>query len=66
MLGDRTQIFLDSCPKPLPKKNVKNICSFTGGPVVKNPPASAGDMGSIPGPGRFHMHEAAKSVCQNY
>ena len=28
---------------------------FPGGPVVKNLPASAGDMGSIPGPGRFHM-----------
>ena len=23
--------------------------------MVKNPPAKAGDMGSIPGPGRFHM-----------
>ena len=23
--------------------------------MVKNPPVSAGDMGSIPGPGRFHM-----------
>ena len=28
---------------------------FLGGPVVKNLPASAGDMSSIPGPGRFHM-----------
>ena len=28
---------------------------FPGGPVVKNPPSNAGDMGSIPGPGRFHM-----------
>ena len=28
---------------------------FPGGAVVKNPPASAGDTGSIPGPGRFHM-----------
>ena len=28
---------------------------FPGGPVVKNLPASAGDMGSIPGPGRSHM-----------
>ena len=27
---------------------------FFGGLVVKNPPANAGDMGSIPGPGRFH------------
>ena len=26
-----------------------------GGVVDKNPPASAGDLGSIPGPGRFHM-----------
>ena len=28
---------------------------FPGGAVVKNLPASAGEMGSIPGPGRFHM-----------
>ena len=28
---------------------------FPGGPLVKNPPANAGSMGSIPGPGRFHM-----------
>ena len=28
---------------------------FSGGPVVKNPLASAGDTGSIPGPGRSHM-----------
>ena len=27
---------------------------FPAGPVVKNPPANAGDMGSIPGPGRCH------------
>ena len=26
-----------------------------GGPVVKNPPANAGDMGSIPVLGRFHV-----------
>ena len=26
-----------------------------GGPVVENPPASAGDAGSIPGPGRFSL-----------
>ena len=25
---------------------------FPGGSVVKNPPANAGDMGLIPGPGR--------------
>ena len=27
---------------------------FPGGAVVKNPPASAGDMGSSRGPGRSH------------
>ena len=31
------------------------ILGFPGGSVVKNPPANAGDMGSIPGPGRSHM-----------
>jgi len=28
---------------------------LSGGPVVKNLPANAGDMGSMPGLGRFHM-----------
>ena len=28
---------------------------FPGGSVVKNPPANAGDPGSIPGPGRAHV-----------
>ena len=28
---------------------------FPGGAVVKNPPASAVDTGSIPRPGRSHM-----------
>ena len=28
---------------------------FPGGAVVENPPASAGDTGSTPGPGRSHM-----------
>ena len=28
---------------------------FPGGSVVKNPPANAGDPGSIPGPGGSHM-----------
>ena len=31
------------------------IQDFPGGAVDKNPPANAGDMGSIPGAGRFHM-----------
>ena len=28
---------------------------FPGGSVVRTPPANAGDMGSIPGPGGSHM-----------
>ena len=35
---------------------IKNGCwDFPGGAVVGNPPASAGDMGLSPGPGRSHM-----------
>ena len=34
----------------------KSQCpGLPSGPVIKNPPASAGDMGLIPGVGRFHM-----------
>ena len=28
---------------------------FFGGVVDDNPPANAGNIGSIPGPGKFHM-----------
>ena len=31
---------------------------FPGGPVVKNPPCNAGDMGSIPGQGAKIPHDA--------
>ena len=31
---------------------------FPGGPVVKNPPASAGDVGSTPDPRRAHMPQS--------
>ena len=42
---------------PITWVNIKNIMlrDFPGGAVVKNPPANAGDTGSIPGPGRSHM-----------
>ena len=36
----------------------KNVEGFPDGPVVKNPPASAGDTGSIPGRGRLHMPQS--------
>ena len=41
-------------------------CGFPGGPVVKNKPASAGDMGSIPGPEDPTCHRATKPACSNY
>ena len=31
---------------------------FSGGAVVKNPPANAGDTGSSPGPGRSHVPQS--------
>ena len=34
---------------------------FSGGPVVKDPPAKAGDMGSIPGPGRSRVPRSSKA-----
>ena len=35
-----------------------HLLGFLGGLVVKNPPANAGDMGSIPGPGRSHRQQS--------
>ena len=32
---------------------------FPGGPVFKNPPANAGDMGSVLGLGRFHIPQGS-------
>ena len=32
---------------------------FPGGSAVKNPPANAGDTGSIPSPGRPHMPQSS-------
>ena len=41
------------------KKNVKlNHGDFPGGAVDKNLPTNAGDMGSIPGLGRFNIPQS--------
>ena len=40
------------------KNDYPSLCDFPGGPVVKNLPANAGDPGSNPGPGRFHMPQS--------
>ena len=44
--------YLDLPPEHSGQKNNQD---FPGGPVDKNPSANAGDMGSIPDPGRFHI-----------
>ena len=38
-----------------PKHTDKESWDSPDGPVVKNPPANAGNVGSIPDLGRFHM-----------
>ena len=37
------------------QKNYYGKLDFRGDAVDKNPPVSAGDMGLIPGQGRFYM-----------
>ena len=44
----------------------RQILDFPGGPVVKKPPASAGDTGLIPGPGGSTSHGAMNPVSPNY
>ena len=38
---------------------------FLGGSLAKNPPANAGDTGSIPGPGSSHTVQATKPTHGN-
>ena len=38
------------------KQHFENyLGGFPGGAAIENPPANAGDTGSSPGPGGFHM-----------
>ena len=37
---------------------LKHLWDFPGGTTVKNPPANAVDMGSIPDPGISHMPQS--------
>ena len=41
--------------------DIKIILEFPGGTMDKNPPASAGDTGSIPGPGKLYMVHSNKA-----
>ena len=40
------------------QKNKKKDEDFPGGPAVKNPPANAGEIGLILGPGIFHIPQS--------
>ena len=40
---------------PTDREFKRAVMGFPGGAVAKNPPANAGDTGSSPGLGRFHM-----------
>ena len=48
---------------PLSYNFKKKLKDFLGGAVVKNPPASAGDMGSSPGSGRLLRVAEQLSPC---
>ena len=39
---------------------------FSGGSVVRNPPANAGHMDCILGPGRFHIPTETKPMHHGY
>ena len=58
-----------AAPQPkssvLKRRTITHTCreDFLGGPVVKNPPASAGHAASISGPGRFHKPPGQLSAC---
>ena len=43
-------------------KAEKRTRGFPGGPVVKDPMASAGDVGSIPGPERSHVARSSEAL----
>ena len=43
---------------PCKCKSKESWRGFPGGTVVKNPPASAGNTGLSPGPGRSHMPQS--------
>ena len=48
-----------SCLQFLPITSKATTQDFPGVTVVKNPPANAGDIGSTPGPGRFHTPQSS-------
>ena len=43
------------CAETLNEVSLRNGENFSSAPVVKNPPADAGDVGSVPGPESPHV-----------
>ena len=39
----------------------REMWGFPGSPVVKNPPAKAGDTDLVPGRGRYHMPQGNRA-----
>ena len=55
------------CPNPYKEQHQEWVLGdFSGGPVVKNSPAHAGDTGLISGRGRSQRHAATRPMCHNY
>ena len=53
---DKNNVFLLRAQQSSEKVSTRyKVQDFPGGTVVKNLPANAGDTGSSPGLGRFHM-----------
>ena len=56
---DKGQTLTSQCSHPVAYLILTmSVGDFPRGSVVKNPPASAGDMGLIPDPGRPHMQRS--------
>ena len=54
------------CPASTPRRPItyrSHVWGTPGGPVVKNLPCNARDMGLIPGPGRSHMPQSNWAPC---
>ena len=63
------EVHLDACGHKRGTKTANQktlVWGFPGGSGEKNPPASAGDTGSIPGWGRSYMPRTTKCVHHNY
>ena len=52
---------INKVDKPLARLIKKKREGFSGGAVVENPPANAGDTGSSPGLGRSHMPRSGRA-----